>query len=118
MVTKRTKTEAGLLEQYRVTFQNVTALPEITASMKDFGYDAKKIAEGKKLFDATQGAFDFRSQEDDETKASRVAFDKCVEEMLIRYRLDRKKAKVIFRTDVAIYAKLELNKSVPQAYVG
>jgi len=65
-----------------------------------------------------QGAFDFRNQEDDETKASRVAFDKCVEEMLNRYRLDRKKAKVVFRNDASTYAKLELNKSVPQSYVG
>ncbi len=110
-------TDAQALENYRVALENVINQSEVSNTMAEFGYDEAKITEGKQLLEGTRSAYDFNSQEDNETIAARAGFDSKKMDLEKIYALDRKKAKVVFRNDEVVLKKLGLTGSVPQAYI-
>jgi uncharacterized membrane protein YgaE (UPF0421/DUF939 family) len=85
--------------------------------MAEFGYDSAAISEGKKLYDKTRQVYDFNKQEDDETSEAYADFKTKHESLAGTYSLHRKKAKVIFRKEPEVLKKLELDGSMPGAYV-
>ena len=117
MATKRTLSEAEVLEQYRVSFENVEKQSEIATIMAEFGYDETLLTEGKTLLTKTRQAFDFNKKEDDETSEAYKNFTTLKDNLATTYTLHRKKAKVIFRKESTTLNKLSLSGSLPTAYI-
>lgn len=113
----KSKSEAQILENYRVALTNVERQPKIAALMAEYGYDSTKIAEGKTLLDTTRQSFDFNKHEDQETTEIRAAFDTKVEVLSSIYSSHRKKAKIIFRNDDTILKNLVLTGMIPRPYI-
>jgi len=117
MATRPKISEAATLERYRVALENVEAQTEIATIMAEFGYDSALIEEGKNLFNKTRQAYDFNTQEDDETSEAYSIFSEKREQLADTYSLHRKKAKVIFKNDQQILERLALTGSLTSAYV-
>ncbi|EZH73207.1 hypothetical protein ATO12_19580 [Aquimarina atlantica] len=110
------KSEAALLEQYRVALENVKNQPEIASEMEELNYNKDKISEGEQLLAETRAAYDFKKQEDDETTEASTAFKKEKEQLDILYRKHRKKAKVVFRKQPETLKKIGVVGTTPRAY--
>ncbi len=117
MSQRQSRAESAILERYRVALENVTAQSEIATIMAEFGYDAALIEEGKQLFTQTREAFDNNQREDDETSQAYSLFIKNRTALAGTYSLHRKKAKVVFRKDLEIMKRLNLDTAIPEAYV-
>jgi hypothetical protein len=117
MSNRPNSSEAQILEQYRVSFENVENQTEIATIMAEFGYDETLIAEGKSLFTKTQNAYNNNKTEDDETSEAYNNFSTKKEELSEVYMLHRKKGKVVFRKDASVLNSLGLTGSLPRVYV-
>ena len=117
MATKRTKSEAGTLEQYRVALDNVEQQPQIAAVMAEYGYGPEEVANGKAILAAARQAYETNRVEDDETSEAYKLFETKKEELDTTYSNDRKKAKVVFRNEPLTLERLGISGSVPRAYV-
>ena len=117
MATKQTKSETEILEQYRVSLENVDTQPEIKAELEEFGYDQMKIGEGKQIYSATRKAYDDNKREDDETTQASSTFKAEKEKLDNNYSLLRKKAKVVFSKDADASSKLSIDSAMPKAYI-
>lgn len=116
MSTKRSTSEAAVLEQYRVSLENATTQPNISAVMADYGYDTTKIAEGNQLLEATRKAYDANKTENDETATASLAFTTAKDALETLYTPLRKKAKVVFMNEPDTLKQLQLDGQVPNAY--
>ena len=110
-------TDAQTLENYRVALENAKNQPVVASTMAEFGYDKAKIDEGWKLLEETRTAFDFNNKESQETVQARADFETKKLALETQYTLDRKKAKVVFRTDSVTLKKLALDGTLPKAYI-
>lgn len=113
----RNTTEAAILEQYRITFENIASQSQIAATMAEYGYDTPAMAIGKALYDEARQAYDANKKETDESSAAYQAFDAKRKELAGLYASHRKKAKVVFRNDSLTSKQLELDGTLPQAYI-
>lgn len=111
------RSEAQILENYRVALANVETQEELAQNLADFGYDPTLIEQGKQLLESTRQAFDFNKKEDKETREARADFEAKMEMIAKNYALHRKKAKVVFRNDPIILNNLALTGAVPRAYI-
>ena len=109
--------ETATLERYRVALENVETQSEIATVMAEFGYDSALIEDGKQLFTKTRQAYDENVREDDETSQAYSDFMEKRNSLEDTYSLHRKKAKVIFRKDLETVKRLDLDGSIPRAYV-
>ena len=116
MATKRTLSEAGTLEQYRVALDNVENQSVIAGVMAEFGYNSEKINHGKALLAETRQKYDANKTEDDESGAAYQTFSSLKDNLADTYSLHRKKAKVVFRNDSLTMEKLAVTGSMPKAY--
>lgn len=117
MANRPNSSEAQILEQYRVSFENVENQSEIAAIMAEFGYDETMLTEGKSLFTKTQEAYNSNKTEDDETSEAYNKFIALKEKLSTIYMLHRKKGKVVFRKDETSLNNLGLKGSLPRVYV-
>lgn len=117
MTKRASRAESAILERYRVALENVEAQSEIATIMAEFGYDSAMIEEGKQLFTKTIKAYDLNVKEDDETSQAYSDFVEKREQLEDIYSLHRKKAKVVFRKDLEIMKRLELDGAMPRVYV-
>jgi hypothetical protein len=117
MATKPTKSEAEVLEQYRVALENAKVQPEIKAELEEVGYDSQKIEEGSTLHATVRTAFDANKKEDDETTQASMIFKAEKEKLGNTYTQLRKRAKVQFAKDAEALSRLALDGSVPAAYM-
>ena len=69
------------------------------------------------MLETARTAFDANKAEDDETTEAYQSFSSQKETIDIAYRLHRKKAKVVFRTDGVTAGTLAITGSLPQAYI-
>ncbi|GET28164.1 hypothetical protein [Prolixibacter sp. SD074] len=115
-MTRPKLSEAELLERNRVALENAEQQPEIASAMSDLGYDAAKIAEGKTLLAETQQTYGFNKTEDDETSEAYSSFAANRDAVDEIYRKHRKKAKVIYRKDPLMLAKLNIDGQIPESY--
>ena len=112
----KTRSEAAILEQYRVALENVKTQNEIAVQMQDLNYDTTKITEGEELLAATRSAYDFKKLEDGETTEASAAFKNAKENLSSMYRKHRKKAKAVLRKQPEALKKIGIVGIVPQAY--
>lgn len=117
MATRPKNSEADTLELYRVALENAETQSEIATVMTELGYDSVKIAEGKNLLTETRSSYDFNKTEDDETSAASAAFSDKKAELEKVFKLQRKKAKVIFRNDSLTADKLAISGEMPRTYI-
>ena len=111
------KSDLGLLEKYRVAFQNVETQNEISAVMAEYGYDAALIVQGKSLLDNARFAYETNKREDDETRVIKKQLDEVIDQLGKSYRLHRKKARVVYMNDTLTLSLLGIDKDVPEAYL-
>ncbi len=116
MATTKHKTEAQLIEQYRISLTNVENQKEIATTLSEYGYTSETIAIGKQLLEKTISALNFNRNEDNETIQARADFDSKIEEITEKYTTHRRKAKVAFRKDEVALKQLDLTGSVPRTY--
>ena len=100
------RSEAAILEQYRVALENVKNQPAIATEMADLSYDTPKITEGEQLLATTRGAYDTKQQEDNETIEASATFKREKEALSEMYKKHRKKAKAILRKQPEALKKL------------
>lgn len=117
MSTSKKPTEIELLEQYRVAFENVTEQSEIATVMAEFGYDAETITAGKQKYDHCRSVYDLNQLEDQETNEAYALFDEKRDQLMEEYKLHRKKAKIVFRKEAGIMAKLQIDGQTPRSYL-
>jgi hypothetical protein len=117
MATRPKNSEADTLELYRVALENAETQSEIATVMAELGYDSTKITEGKNLLAETRSSYDFNKTEDDETSAASAAFSDKKAELEKVFKLQRKKAKVIFRNDSLTADKLAISGEMPRTYI-
>ncbi len=116
MATKRTTSEVVILEQYRVSLENVENQSVIAAAMSELGFTTEVITEGKALLATTRQAFYSNKTEDDETNAAYAAFASKRTQLADTYSMHRKKAKVVFRSSPLICEKLGISQAMPKTY--
>lgn len=117
MGRKKQQSEAAILDQYGVAFQNVEQQPVIASSMAELGYDAGTIGTGKVLFDKAISVHHRNKVEDDETKEAYQKFDQTKQTLADWYRMHRKKAKIVFKDDPLALRKIAVDKAIPKSYV-
>jgi len=117
MATRPKNSEADTLELYRVALENAETQSEIATVMAELGYDSAKITEGKTLLTETRSAYDFNKTEDDETSAASASFSDKKAELEKVFKMQRKKAKVIFRNDSLTADKLAISGEMPRTYI-
>jgi hypothetical protein len=117
MATRPKKSEADMLELYRVALENAETQPEIATIMAELGYDSANITEGKNILAETRTAYDFNKTEDDETLTAYSGFSTKKEQLEDMFNIHRKKAKVIFRNDAVTAEKLAITGSMHRTYV-
>lgn len=117
MALKNTRSQTEILEITKIALENVESNPVIKPLMEALGYNTAKIDEGKDLLNAAKTQYTQNQElEDIKLKAYktfediRVAIDKT-------YSTDRKKAKIIFKTDAVVFRELGLKGNLPRTYV-
>ena len=90
-----------MLQDYGVLFHNVSKDTELVSVLSEIGYNSNKISEGKELFDKAEQSF---------------LKNKKVEEIDSAYRIDRKKAKEIFKNEPSVLKNLSLTGTIEVAF--
>ncbi len=117
MATKRTMSDLKLLENGRITIENLQKQTEMTTIMAQFGYDSEAILEGKALFDAARATYDHHIKYKDLLKEKVNQFKVTQHQLQTLYGLHRKKAKLVFRNDPMAQTQLELTGRVPRNFL-
>lgn len=113
----RRTTEAGILEKYRIALDNATIQKIISSSLKEHGYDEKKILEGKLLFTETNRIWEECRGAKYERNSKHKLFMKNRDELYKNFVLHRKKVKILFRNEVRLISSLGVDHSIPRSYI-
>ena len=117
MALKNTRSQTEILESCRIALQNVETNPTIKPLMEALGYNTAKIDAGKALLSSAKTLY-IQNQELEDTKLKAYqSFEEKRVEIDLKYAKDRKKAKIIFKTDPIILKELGLKGSLPRTYV-
>jgi len=117
MTTKRTMSDLKLLENGRITIENLQKQTEMTTIMAQFGYDSEAILEGKALFDAARTTYDHHIKYKDLLNEMVNQFKVTQHQLQTLYGLHRKKAKLVFRNDPMAQTQLMLTGRVPRNFL-
>jgi len=117
MTTRPSESDAKALESYRIAIDNSENQAEIASSLTEIGYGPTIIQVGKTLYNLAREAFDKNSIEDDETSEASENFKNKKAELKEVYKIHRKKASILFRTDNVVKEKLAIKGSQPDVYI-
>jgi hypothetical protein len=117
MANRKSNSEAAVLEQYRVSLENVKKQPTISSILGEYGYTPEVIAVGEGLYAGTSLVYKLNKTEDDETTATYAVFSEKKTGLSGLYKVHRRKAKVAFRKDPVVLQLLAVNGSQPRVYV-
>ncbi len=117
MALKNPRSQTEILEATRIALDNVETNPVIKPLMADLGYDTEKIDQGKALLTTAKDTFNSGQQLEDVRAKAYQAFEEQRESIDNAYAKDRKKAKIVFKTNAVIFKELGLAGSVPRSYV-
>jgi len=117
MTTTKHRTDAELLEDFRVTIENAENQSEIKKTIAEFGYGSEEMTVGKNLLATARKAFDFNNTEDNETDSSKADLDSKLKEITATFKLHRRKAKSVFRNDDVILDLLGVKGTFQRSYV-
>ncbi|MDF1546465.1 MAG: hypothetical protein P1P88_01495 [Bacteroidales bacterium] len=105
------------LEVTRVRLENAEQQPTISKLLAEYGYGAKKIAEGAAIRAKAEEAYNFKKIEDLESSEAHNKFKALQKKIDEIYSIDRKKGKTVFAKNKDILKRLGVNGSVPESYV-
>lgn len=117
MALKNTQSQTEILESCRIALQNVETNPVIKPLMEALGYNTAKIDEGKALLNNAKTLYIKNQELEDAKGRTYQAFVEKRTDIDVKYATDRKKAKVIFKTDLLVFKELGLKGSLPRSYV-
>lgn len=117
MNKEKSLTQVQMLENYRIALANVEKHAEIAEDMAQYGYNATLLEEGKSLCESARLVFDEHIKVKQATFDAKTELNVKLEQLNVAYTLQRKKARIIFRKDKAMLAKLELNGRLAKGYV-
>jgi hypothetical protein len=109
--------ESETLEAYRVALENAQTQPKILTALSEIGFGKEKITEGQAILKDTRATYDKNAFEDIETSRAFQKFRKKREELYKTYRIDRKKALVIFYNEPSPLEELGIPDSMPRTYL-
>lgn len=115
MAKRKTKMES--MEQFRISLENVHNQPFLASTMAVFGYTEAEIAEGKKLYETAKRAHSTNDKENKEYLDAKKVYDNAKDKIVERYKLDRKKAKIVFKDNDVVLKQLSLTGLTPIAHV-
>jgi len=110
-------TEARKLDLYRTTLANAKTNEKFSIPLKDVGFSAESIEEGNKLYDLTWKAFNECLSAQKKRFEMHKVFHKKMAELDEKFRVDWKKSKIIFRSDIVAQDKLGLKNRYLKTYV-
>lgn len=116
MAAKQKKSEAQILENYRVALENSEKLTIISTKLAEYGYTKEKLTEGKALLQQTRKIYDENKNSTIEKLRAYTIFDEKKEKLDNTYRNHRKRAKVLFSDETAILEKLGIKTAIPRTY--
>lgn len=116
-MSNRSFSEAETLEQYGISLDNAIDQPQIAEIMSEFGYDTEEINQGKVMLTETRSLYDTKETESDEASEAYDNYAKFKNQLQTKYKLHRKKAKVVFRNDLLIMDKLNVSGILPKGYI-
>ncbi|MCU4155769.1 hypothetical protein J1N10_07250 [Carboxylicivirga sp. A043] len=109
--------DAAVVDRSKTVFINLEANQEASAVMAEFGYGADELLVGKALQAEAQKCLDNNKKETDESRSAYQAFAEKQAVVDKRYRMQRKKAKVVFRNNPLMMQKLGVDGTVPANYI-
>jgi len=111
------KTEAEVLETSRIRFENTKNQPIIAENMAKYGYNEAKLTEGAKLLETAEGTYNFKKQEDHETKEINEHFKALKTSINTMYSKHREIAKIAYKKEPDVLLRLDINGKMPEGYV-
>ena len=111
------KTEAELMETAQIRIENTRNQPIIKENMNRLGYGEEKLKKGEDYLAAAQSAYNFKKQEDFETKETSTKFNDLKESIGTQYKEHREIAKVVFKNTPNVLFKLGVNGKLSENYV-
>ncbi len=108
--------EVKFIEQSRVALQNASVQVTIANFLAEVGYTADVIAQGQTVWQNARDAYDLNQTEDMETSLAYKVFTETRDEVSKKYKVDRKKAKVIFRNDDLQADALGISQTTARTY--
>lgn len=117
MALKNTRSQTEILESTKIALQNVETNPTIKPLMEALGYNTAKIDAGKALLQNAKTNFDTNQSLEDTRAKAYNAFELKRIEIDNAYTKDRKKAKIILKTNTLVLKELGLVGTIPKSYV-
>lgn len=117
MALKNSKSQVEILEISQIALQNAETNPMIKPLMEALGYNTAKIDEGKTILNLAKTNYNANHQEEDKKAKAYKAFEDLRLDIQAKYSTDRKKAKVIFKTNDLVLKELHLKGIIPKSYV-
>tara|TARA_R110002096_G_scaffold264711_1_gene458187 strand:- start:1088 stop:1747 length:660 start_codon:yes stop_codon:yes gene_type:complete len=117
MALKNTRSQTEILESCRIALQNVETNPAIKPLMEALGYNTTKIDEGKAILNNAKTLYIQNQELEDARGKAYQTFEEKRVAIDLKYATDRKKAKIIFKTDPLILKELGLKGALPRTYV-
>ncbi|WP_430814853.1 hypothetical protein [Carboxylicivirga sp. RSCT41] len=114
---RKTNSELAILERGQFIFTNLEKQPEISGVMAEYGYSEEVLAEGRLVFDKARACYDASRQEAIESKEAYQLFADFKARIDARYRMLRKKAKVLYRNHPLMIQRLNVHGDTPAAYL-
>src|SRR5690606_38610136 len=109
--------EAEILEQYRIALHNARHQAAIAEILHEFDYGPETLAVGDAKLAAARSAFDGSRTEKSEASAAHHLFSTKRDQLIDRYALDRRKARVVFAKDPVTAKKLAIAGNMPRSYI-
>lgn len=113
----RIKSELHTLEKYAIAFLNIEGMPEVKSVLEDYGYDASKIEEGKKLYKEAKDKFAYNKEESEKEKIVYKSFSDLYHTTIKTYQKHRKIAKVALMNHKDVWSLLKINGTLPSTYL-
>ena len=116
MTTVQKQSEEFRLEAYSIALNNVNSQNQIAQAMNDIGYDKPIIDVGRNLLKDTLEKYQVKQAENAERSHAYDTFYAMWLEMDKQYTSDRKKVKIIFKSEPAILLRLVIVGSPPKPF--
>lgn len=103
-----------ILQDYGALFINLSKETELSQEMAEYGYDADKIAIGKKLYDKANEQYLKNKKEIADETAVALDYRKKLEQLTQVFANHRKRAKVVFKDQDEVLKKLHIKGTPPR----
>lgn len=116
MSTINSKKESDLLRLYNIAFANTEANPAIGIALSSSGYNAEKLANGKKLLKEAEDLYKVSLVEKEKLAAAYEVFSLRRASLEKAFRLHRRMTKIAFRGQKLTLEKLAISRIVYKDY--